>query len=162
MSFPADTRRDERGATLVLALILLLVGSLLVLSLTGLATSSLLNSTNIRSQHRLEYAAEGAVTAAVQATRESLYSSSTCAPLSIAGAGAINDVPIYVKCSAAGIQSGQVGYGHYQIAVAFHAYGCPTCTTPIVTAVVLYGLNASFQVYAYTSVQSWVVNTADA
>ena len=72
--------RDDRGATLVLAMIFLLVGSLLVLALTNLTGASVLNSNNTRAQHNVEYAAEGAVDAAIQATRYKIFSTGTSCP----------------------------------------------------------------------------------
>lgn len=149
--------RDDRGATLVLAMIFLLVGSLLVLALTNLTGASVLNSNNTRAQHNVEYAAEGAVDAAIQARLYKIFSTGTSCPdfTTPTSAMQVNGVDINVNCTAT------AGTGQYT--VTFTGRPCASlCTSaPVVTATVVYALDMTNGKVQYTSVQSWVVNTAN-
>ena len=64
-------RASEEGATLILALIFVIVSSLVLLSLVTLTGNDLLNSGNLRNARALEYAADGATDSAILATRYS-------------------------------------------------------------------------------------------
>jgi hypothetical protein len=74
------TRFDDVGAVLILALIFVIVVSLSVLGLITFGGTGLLNATNLQGQRSLEFAADGATSAAVQAVR---YSYNQFSPSSI-------------------------------------------------------------------------------
>jgi hypothetical protein len=61
--------RSERGAALLIGLLFMTIGSLLALALASSAGNNLLNTSNFQTQRNLEYAADGALTGAVQASR---------------------------------------------------------------------------------------------
>jgi len=63
--------RDDAGAVLILALVFIIVIAVVVLALVNLSGNDLLNTSNLKKQRSLEYAADGATTAAVQAVRNS-------------------------------------------------------------------------------------------
>jgi hypothetical protein len=62
-------KRDEDGATLMLALVFLFVIGLVVISLGSTTSNGILNSTNLEGQRSIEYAADGATSIAVQSVR---------------------------------------------------------------------------------------------
>lgn len=72
---PVLRSRDEDGAVLLLALVFIVVIAVVLSSLLTLTGNDLLNSSNLRTQRSVEYAADGAADAAVQAVRysESAY-----------------------------------------------------------------------------------------
>ncbi|MGD0378665.1 MAG: hypothetical protein ABSC30_01645 [Acidimicrobiales bacterium] len=72
---PVLLSRDEDGAVLLLALVFIVVIAVVLSSLLTLTGNDLLNSSNLRTQRSVEYAADGAADAAVQAVRysESAY-----------------------------------------------------------------------------------------
>jgi Tfp pilus assembly protein PilX len=63
--------RDDAGAVLILALVFIIVIAVVLLALVTLSGNDLLNTSNLKAQRSLEYAADGATTAAVQAVRNS-------------------------------------------------------------------------------------------
>jgi len=63
--------RDERGATLIMALVFVFAIGLVLLALADLATGALLTTSNLRAQRTSGEDAATAVTIAVQATRYS-------------------------------------------------------------------------------------------
>jgi hypothetical protein len=65
----SSERHDEAGLTLLLALVFLVTVSMVLLALLDFTSSDLLNSSNLKSQASLEYAADGATDAAVQWVR---------------------------------------------------------------------------------------------
>jgi Tfp pilus assembly protein PilX len=74
---------DESGAALVLALVFIVAVALTLVALLNLTGSDLLNSSNLRSERILEYAADSATTAAVQQVRFSgnpYTTSGSCMP----------------------------------------------------------------------------------
>lgn len=101
-NFRARTSRDEDGVALILALIFVVVIGAVSAALLSLSGGSLLNTYNLRTQRSLEYAADGAVTAAVQAVRFTFDASTSpsfgdCLPNGAADV-IINNVTIYVEC----------------------------------------------------------------
>jgi hypothetical protein len=62
---------DESGAVLILALIFVLVVTLSIFGLITFGGVGILNSTNLQGQRSLEYAADGATSAAIEAVRYS-------------------------------------------------------------------------------------------
>jgi hypothetical protein len=79
-------KRDETGAILLLALVFSVVIALILLALVTLAGNDLLNTTNLKSQRNVEYAADGATTAAVQAVRNSYLAYNDQPGLGVKGA----------------------------------------------------------------------------
>lgn len=61
--------RDERGVTLILALVFLVAVSMTLVALLDMSTNDMVNTTNLKSQNSLEYAADGATDTAVQWVR---------------------------------------------------------------------------------------------
>jgi hypothetical protein len=91
----AADRRGEDGATLILALIFVIVSSLILLSLVTLTGNDLLNSGNLRDARAVTYAADGATDAAILATRYSdSYYTQTAAPFGNCMPGAPASIPI--------------------------------------------------------------------
>ena len=62
-------RREDRGAALLIALLFMTVGSLLAISLANSAGNNLLNTSTLRVQRSLEYAADGGLDGAIQSAR---------------------------------------------------------------------------------------------
>jgi hypothetical protein len=110
-------RRDESGAVLLLALIFIIVVTLSIFGLITFGGTGILNATNLQGQRSLEFAADGATTAAIQAVRYSNYAFTTTgvedclpdgtvlAPTAPTGSGTktmvVNQIPISVDCTAA-------------------------------------------------------------
>ena len=66
---PGKRPRGEEGATLILALVFVLLTSVIMLAIVTLSGTDILNTTNLQNERALEYSAEGAVQSAVQAVR---------------------------------------------------------------------------------------------
>lgn len=66
---PADRLGGEEGASLVIALIFLIVGTLVVISLTNLTGVNLTSTFSLQGERAVEYAADGGVDGAIQALR---------------------------------------------------------------------------------------------
>jgi hypothetical protein len=64
-------RPDEDGAILILALVFVLVVTTAIFGLITFGGAGIMNATNLKGQRSLEYAADGAATAAIQAVRYS-------------------------------------------------------------------------------------------
>jgi hypothetical protein len=93
--------RSERGAALLVGLLFMTVGSLLALSLASSAGNNLLNTSNFQSQRNIEYAADGALTGAVQASRYHFPPANPpqpCVPFAPT-APLANGLYVYVQCS---------------------------------------------------------------
>lgn len=70
----AGARCDEEGAILILALIFILIVSLSIFGLVTFGGVGIKNTVNLKGQSSLEYAADGATEAAIQAVRYSYQS----------------------------------------------------------------------------------------
>ena len=132
--------RAERGASLILALVFLTAISVMILGVASLAVTDLLGSSHLAAQRSSEYAADGAIDAAIQSVRYS-YNPFTTTGLCTPGATTsltINNTSVEVYCSGTiNIFSGSTR------TVTFFA--CPVgqsasvCTAgPIVTAQVVF------------------------
>ena len=66
---PDKEYRPEQGATLVLALVFVVAIGLLLLAIVSLTGTNLADTANLQNERALEYTADGAVDAAVQAAR---------------------------------------------------------------------------------------------
>lgn len=62
-------RRNETGASLVMAMVLLVVGSLIAVALTQYSTGNLQATSNLRTLRTVNYAADGATDGAIQQMR---------------------------------------------------------------------------------------------
>jgi hypothetical protein len=69
----AGAAGDEAGAILILALVFILLISFSVLGLLTFGGTGIKDSASLQGQRSLEYAADGATTAAIQAVRYSYY-----------------------------------------------------------------------------------------
>jgi hypothetical protein len=108
-SMLSDTRsritsgvKDDSGAVLILALIFIIAIALIMLSLLSLTGNDIINASNLQSERALDYAADGATTASVQAVRYSntQFSESSSQPCMPNGASSIevDGVNIVVEC----------------------------------------------------------------
>jgi hypothetical protein len=85
----------DRGASLVIALLFMTVGSLLALSLANSAGNNLLDTSGLRVQRDLEYAADGALSGAVQEVRYH----GACESFPPAGNLQISGLYVFVQCN---------------------------------------------------------------
>ncbi len=94
---------DDSGAVLILALVFIIAIALIMLSLLSLTGNDIINASNLQSERSLDYAADGATTASMQAVRYSntLGSSSAAQPCMPNGASSItvNGVQVTVDCA---------------------------------------------------------------
>lgn len=117
---------DERGAVLILAMVFVLIVSISILALLSLGGNSLLNTANLQSQRSIEYSADGAADAAVQAVRYSFDAYTTsgdCLPSGIT-AMTISGVSTTVDCSGS-----TSAYSAQTRVVNFYACQHATCTS---------------------------------
>jgi len=158
----ARWQRDEEGATLLLAVIFMVVIALILLALVTLTGNDLRNTTNVITQQTLEYSATAAVDMAienVQYTDPSLVGGPVaCLPAKAGQPSPASIVPlasgspspptIWVTCSYGPNNTygpwnvpGSTAYGPYtrQLFVFACGGGSPTCGTsgtPVVSATV--------------------------
>jgi hypothetical protein len=93
-------QRDERGAALLLALMIMFFVAMATLALLTFSQNGLLNTTNLQNEHTIEYAADGAVDSAVQYVRYSPNTYTTTAScLPGGGPVTIMGVAVVVDCS---------------------------------------------------------------
>jgi hypothetical protein len=119
--FRRDRRHEEEGASLIFALIFILIAALVLVALVTSAGDNIINSTNIKKQSGLEYAADGAGTLAVQSVRYSddAYAGPPTDCLPGGGPIKIDNQYIIVKCT------GQLNVGHSDTRqIQFSAYRC--------------------------------------
>ncbi len=69
MSRPDRSTRGEEGATLILALVFVLLMSGIMLAILTLSGTNILDSTTLQNERTLEYSAEGGAQIALQAVR---------------------------------------------------------------------------------------------
>ena len=93
--------QEEEGVSLIFALIFILVAGLVLVALVSSAGNDIVNSTNMKDQSALEYAADGAGTLAVQSVRYSgdSYSSRPTDCLPSAGTVQIDKQYMVVDCT---------------------------------------------------------------
>src|ERR1700722_7237953 len=96
--------RGEEGATLVLALVFMIIIALVLVPLVTLSGDGLQNTSNLLQEQSLEYRSNGAVEVAIQAVRytDTSYHGGSCfgsgsSPVQIGLAGQ-NNPPVYVNC----------------------------------------------------------------
>jgi len=130
--------RDEAGATLILALVFVLVISLILISIVTLSGTNLIDTAQLQNTRSVQYAADGAVDAAIQAVR---YQSpvTACSTNSSFSAGSINGVTnVVVFCQvAAPLNQRQVMFAACASSSSISSFA--TCkNNAIVVAQVLY------------------------
>jgi hypothetical protein len=93
---------DDSGAVLILALIFIIAIALIMLSLLSLTGNDIINASNLQSERALDYAADGATTASVQAVRYANTQFSGSSPQACMPNGApsieLDSVTIIVEC----------------------------------------------------------------
>jgi hypothetical protein len=108
----AQGKPDESGVTLILALIFVLAIGLVLVALVYATGGALLNSSNLKNQRAVEYAADGATTMAAQTVRYSgnpycsitgtcpglTGTTQTCLPPTV-GFVTLNGIQMKVYCS---------------------------------------------------------------
>jgi hypothetical protein len=96
-------RRGDNGAVLLLALFVMTGVSLMLVALVSLAGNDLHTTSLLRSQRSIEYAADGATTAAVQNVRYQFLAyngaPASCTPATASGSFTVNGVAMTVTCS---------------------------------------------------------------
>jgi hypothetical protein len=92
-------QRSESGATIIIALLFMTVGALLATALASSAGNNLLNTSNLRVQRNFEYAADGALDAAIQASRYHFPPATPPQPCANFTAPAINGYYAFVQCN---------------------------------------------------------------
>jgi hypothetical protein len=134
------THKDEDGAILLLALIFVLILSLSIYGLVTFGGIGIKNTVNLKGQQSLEYAADGATEASIQAVRYSNYAWNyplgnlqlvDCLPDGAIFAApsttpslTINNTPITVDC----IPGPPSPASHVTRVVTF--YACPQAVSP--------------------------------
>lgn len=145
--------RNEAGAVLILALVFVLIVSVSVLALLSLGGGSLLSTGNLRTLRSTEYAADGAVDAAMQATRYSYNAYTTsgnCLPNG-APTVTISGTTVMVNCSGKlNTQSASTRV------INFYACLQSTCTS----ANNILAAQVTFDDYSTTGSYSCAVSTA--
>jgi hypothetical protein len=66
---PSNELSGEEGASLIIALVFVLLISLILLAIVTLSGTNILNTANLQNERSLEYSADGEVEAAIQAVR---------------------------------------------------------------------------------------------
>jgi len=98
--------RDEEGATLVLALVFIIIIALVLVPLVTLSGNGLQNTSNLLQEQSLEYRSSGAVEVAIQTVRytDAAYKGGSCfaggSPTVQIGQAGPNNPPVYVNCSS--------------------------------------------------------------
>jgi hypothetical protein len=96
--------RGEDGATLVLALVLMIIIALILVPLVTLSGNGLQNTSNLLQEQSLEYRSSGAVEVAIQTVRytDATYNGGSCfasgSPTVQIGQAGPNNPPVHVDC----------------------------------------------------------------
>lgn len=145
--------RNEGGAVLILALVFVLIVSVSVLALLSLGGGSLLSTGNLRILRSTEYAADGAVDAAMQATRYSYNAYTTSGNCLPNGARTVTIAGVTVMVNCSGTLNTQSASTRV---INFYACLLSTCTSGnnILSAQV------TFDDYSHTGSYSCAVSTA--
>jgi hypothetical protein len=100
------TVRGEEGATLILALVFMIIIALVLLATVTFTGNGLLNTSNLLKQQSLEYRSNGAVEVAVQTVRytDNTYGGGSCfangSPTVQIGIAGPQNPPVHVTCSS--------------------------------------------------------------
>lgn len=156
--------RDDTGASLVIALIFVVVMSLVIIAIVNLSGTNLINTANLETDRALTYAADGTIDTAIQVARYQSPVTACSDSQSFAVPSLETDlgVSVVVYCEA----GGPVGFRQATFVACAPGLGFLTCAGtdaspgPYVTkAVVQYGDSPTTG--STVSVQSWIVNSAN-
>lgn len=162
--------RDEQGATLVLALVFMIIIALVLVPLVTLSGNGLQNTSNLLQEQSLEYRSNGAVEVAIQTVRytDTSYSGGSCfasgSPTVQIGLAGPGNPPVYVNClsqtsSNAAVSceinvyacgSTSCSASNYSVAATVDFHDGPTCSP------VSFG-----DCGAVESIKSWLVHNAN-
>lgn len=120
----SNRRRGEEGATLLLALIFVLLVSVIMLAIVNLSGTNILNTANLQNERTLEYSAEGAVQTTIQAVRYLTPAATATTPCSTSSG---YQPPGPLNATDGAVVYCQVGTLVYARALTFEA--CPTGTS---------------------------------
>jgi hypothetical protein len=166
--------RHDEGAALVLALVFLVAVGLVLLAIVTFAGGSFRNTINLNSQRGVEYAADGATTAAAQATRYTYNTYTTPGNCLPGGQSSmtINGIAISVQCSAVNFNPNSAATREV-LFLACRTGGSCTTSNAIIQASVTYDDYSTSGFYVCSSatgtqtcgsgmtVNSWLVQNAD-
>jgi hypothetical protein len=159
-----DTRRDQSGAVLILALIFVVVTGVVGVALASLTSTNLAAATGLQTKRGVEFNADAGVDAAIQLVRYNdsvAFTPGTWVPCAPGTPGlAMNGATVYVSCTA-GSATAPTG----DRAVEFFACGVRAlpnnCSTTDVTAQVVfddYSASGSPQIGTSVTIVSWNVS----
>ena len=179
------TRQDDSGAVLILALIFVIIVTISIFGLITFGGTGILNATNLEGQRSLEFAADGAATAAVQAVRYSNLGFNTTSVEDCLPDGAVlnpasptpqtmtvNGITMTVDCTATQLPASQPNVTR---AIAFYACQQAPClaNNSVVEAIVYFDDSSASGLDECSSptetatcgagmtIDSWVVETAN-
>jgi hypothetical protein len=164
-------RRDERGASLVLAIAFMLVAGAIGAGVATSVSSGINDSAVLARARNRDYAAEGAINYAIVAVRDTDPASSigltACGPFTKANLPPLGSMPwlgaqtidIRVDCAPAPELTYDLSARNNVIFTACVDTGAAcTDTTAIITAEINYQVSGTTPVVTRTFVQSWSVN----
>jgi hypothetical protein len=131
------TYKEEDGAVLILALVFVLVVTLSIFGLITFGGTGILNATNLQGQRALEYAADGATSASIQAVRYSYFSFSNPQPVDCLPDGAVLTLPLNASTNTYESTTADIAINGDDITVDCIA-GLPDSTVPQFTRVVTF------------------------
>ena len=100
VSTPRTDHDSETGAALIIALVLLILGSFVVVALATQATTNLVDTSSLNGSRGLEYAADGAMDGAIQQGRYHNTKATACESFPTTGTLKLSSAYIYVSCVA--------------------------------------------------------------
>jgi hypothetical protein len=169
-SISNNSRRDESGATLILALVFIIIGSITVYALVGLSDTNLLNTTGYQAIRQVGYAADGVMDAAIQSVRydatAGTYLNACPSFPSATGSVVVNGISPGIRVDCVGQNTSGLGTAQRLV----NLYACPSnvaapcpAASSIVSAAILISDTDSKGNPApgYSlSIQSWSVSGA--
>ena len=165
----APARRDEAGTSLVMALVFLVAIGMSVGALVSLTGNNLLNTSNLKSQRSLEYAAQGAAEVAVQNVRYG-YSAYTTTAVCTPGGGTVSldgdSMSVYCSGTLSALSASTRTVSFYACASSTTQAAC--IASPVVQATVVFDDYSLASTYICSAsgtttcgtgetVQSWIV-----
>jgi Tfp pilus assembly protein PilX len=153
------TRRDERGAALVLAIAFMVVAGTIAAALLPSINSSLQDRGALDSARNREYDAEAAIDTSIARIRTLASPGVTATGCPEQQTGP-NGTQIYVTCTnqrpVGGTGTGGLALQNNVLFTA--CVGTSSCTNPIITAQVNYVINPISGTVSSTVLQAWSVN----
>lgn len=136
-----DRRCDETGASLILALVFIVVVSVIMLSLTSLATNGLSSVVQFRTPQLERSALDSAMTTAIYQQRYTVTPSSIgnktvlCSSVTIPEPNEINGYPFQIWCSTSQNNGSNTATRTVTFSACAGSSG-PICSPPILVAMV--------------------------